>query len=146
VPPLHHRIHFPIPHTLSITHHSSPPARARHTVRPVTRPLSDSPRPRYPYDTSRASSPSSPTRRLYPLLNAAAPTFTIAVHFLSTLHPSNHPSSQPFRVQYNNQPSRDHPLSTRNDRPNTTIYARVELAESVENQVVNAPIRSAPTR
>jgi hypothetical protein len=46
--------------------------------------------PRYPYDTSRASFPSSPTCRLYPLLNAAAPTFTIAVRFLSTSHPSNH--------------------------------------------------------
>jgi hypothetical protein len=90
VPPLHHRIHFPVPHTLSITHRPSPPARARHTVRPVTRPLSDSPRPVTPTTHHEHLSSSSPTCRLYPLLNAAAPTFTIAVRFLSTLHPSNH--------------------------------------------------------
>lgn len=47
--------------TLSIIHQpsssTSPPARAP-THRPVTRPPPDSPRPRYPYNPSRASAPS----------------------------------------------------------------------------------------
>ena len=47
--------------TLSIIHQpsssTSPPARAP-THRPVTRPSPDSPRPRYPYNPSRASAPS----------------------------------------------------------------------------------------
>lgn len=95
------------PHTLSIY---LLPRHPRLPVpdtpdRPVTRPLSDSPRPRYPYNPSRASSPPAVfTRCSTPPRLHSPPLYT---SYRSTAHPSNHPSSNPGSTS--NRPSRDHP-------------------------------------
>jgi hypothetical protein len=146
------RATLPPPHTLP-----RPPHALYHTSLvpacpcPTHRPSCDS-------TTIRLTTPTLPLRRITsffpfvtnpPSLNAAQRRRAYIHHRLTLLvnPPSiEPPSSQPFRVQSNNRPSRDQPLSAGNDRPKTTTYARIELVESVENQIVNAPTRSAPTR
>ena len=78
------------------------------THRPVTRPPPDSPRPRYPYDPSRASAPSVNHLLFLPI----ARRHCAALHRRSTLlidHPIHRTVHQRLRVHSNsNQPSRHH--------------------------------------
>lgn len=89
----------PVPrkHTLSprsLSPHPSSstiPACPCPTHRPVTRPPPDSPRPRYPYNPSRASAPSVNHLPSLSVTQRHCASFTAAVHFLSII-PSIEPS------------------------------------------------------
>jgi hypothetical protein len=84
--PLPHA-HYPPVHPSS----SSVPACPCPTHRPVTRPPPDSPRPRYPYNPSRASAPSVNHLPFLSDPQRHCASFTAAVHFLSII-PSIEPS------------------------------------------------------
>ena len=108
------RANIPFPHALYLPVHPSTstiPACPCPTLRPVTRPPPDSPpRPRYPYNPSRASAPSVNHLPSLSVARRHCASFIAAVHFLSTI-PSIEPSIQRLRVHSSsssNQPSRHH--------------------------------------
>lgn len=141
------RKHPPSPRSLSIHPSSSSiPACPCPTHRPVTRPPPDSPRPRYPYNPSRASAPSVNHLPFLPV----ARRHCASIHRRLTLlvnHPiyrTVHPASQ--GPQQQQQPAIATSLyHTPNDTQNTT-YARIEIAESVENPIADATTSSAASR
>jgi hypothetical protein len=150
---LHHTRHanIPLPHAHYPPIHPSSstiPACPCPTHRPVTRPPPDSPRPRYPYNPSRASAPSVNHLPFLPV----ARRHCASIHRRRTLlinHPicrTVHPTSQGPQQQQQQQPAIATSLYlTPNDR-RTTTYARIEIAESVENPIADATTSSAVSR
>lgn len=141
------RKHLPSPRSLFIHPSSSSiPACPCPTHRPVTRPPPDSPRPRYPYNPSRASAPSFNHLPFLPV----ARRHCASIHRRRTLlinHPiyrTVHPASQ--GPQQQQQPAIATSLYlTPNDR-RTTTYARIEIAESVETPIADATTSSTASR
>lgn len=159
LPPIHYTTHtlhpcHPCPYTSpniptrSLSTQTSPPARARHT-----RPSCDS-------TTLRLTAPTLPLQHITSFITTTdhLPSLPVALHRRASIHrrrtllidrpsikPSNHPSSNPGSTTAIGHRETTTLVTAANDRRNTT-HARIELAKSVENHIVDAPTRSAPTR